>query len=153
MNAPGSPSEVFDTVESERPVTSVRLQGRHEDDGYELVEPLVLSELSTDEAMFAMIAADPENGMVTLHRSGTEEYWQFPLDRVASMSHTEFEFLLPERLKERSSVKKIAALCAIISAALLAVLAGVHASTDVTPQPPAAIKIPGGDAEPHRQAP
>lgn len=133
MNTPGSSSEISDTVESVRPVvTSVKLKGCHEDDGYELAEPLVLSALSTDEAIFAMIAADPEHGTVTLHRGGTEEYWQFPLDRVASMSRTEFEFLLPEQLKQRSSVKKIAALCAIVSATLLAVLAGVHASTDLT---------------------
>lgn len=152
MHTPGSSSEVSDTVESVRPVTSVKLKGRHEDDGYELAEPLVLSALSTHEAMFAMIAADPEQGTVTVHRSGTEEYWQFPLDRVASMSRTEFEFLLPESLKQHSSAKKIAALSAIVSAILLAVLAGVHASTDLEKPSSSARQASDSDKEPAPKA-
>ncbi len=100
MHTPGSSSEVSDTVESVRPVTSVKLKGRHEDDGYELAEPLVLSALSTEQAAFALVAADPDEGTVTVQRIHTEEFWILPMDRVASMSQTEFEFLLPETLRQ-----------------------------------------------------
>jgi len=111
------------------------LKGRHDDDGYELLEPLVLSALSTHEAIFVMVAADPDQGTVTVQRSGTDEYWIFPMDRVASMSQTDFEFLMPERLNERQSKKRVAAICVAVSAVLLAAFAGVHASTDLAKKP------------------
>ena len=147
VHVPGSPSEVSDTTESQRSVTTVRLHGSHDDDGYELMEPIILPSLSTQEAVISLVAADPARGTVTVHQNGTQEYWQFPLDRVTSLSHTHFEFLFSEGLHRYSSVKKIAAVCAIVSAAFLAVLAGVQA-TDATKKASAPMQTPDIRAEP-----
>lgn len=148
MHVPGSPSEASDTIESQHSVTTVRLHGTRDDDGYELIEPIILPSLSTHEAAISLVAADPVRGTVTVHQNGTEEYWQFPLDRVTSLSHTHFEFLFPEGLHRYSSVKKVAALCAIVSAAFLAVLAGVQA-TDTTKKESAPMQTPDAYAKPN----
>lgn len=107
----------------------------------------MLPSLSTHETVISMVAADPARGMVTVHQNGTQDYWQFPLDRVASLSQTHYKFLLPEGLHRYSSVKKVAAVCAIVSAAFLAVLAGVQA-TDATKKASAPMQTPDIRAEP-----
>lgn len=131
MDLPDSSSEASEPDLPAHLATSVFLKGRHEDDGYELEEPLVLSALSNDQVQFAIVAADPDQGTVTVNRSGTDEYWIFPTDHVSSLARMNFDFVKPERSSASASKKKVAALCAAVSVALLALLAAVHASGEL----------------------
>ena len=124
------------------------MKARHDSDGYELESPIPLPTLSRPGAEFSIVAADPENGFVTVERTDTEEYWQFPVEQVSGHTKVDYRFEFPKHKPVFApAVKRVTGMVSKVAAASIAAFGGYH------PQATAVHRSRIDHIQPHNQNP